>query len=89
MRESAIQSKIRQKLESSGWIVNKIISCSLNGWPDLLAVKKSRAVFIEVKRQGENPDPLQEYRHKQLQKENMEVIIARSLDDVLHLTAPP
>lgn len=46
--------------------------------PDLIALKDGRVVFIEVKRPGQKPRPLQEYRHKKLREAGFEVIIATS-----------
>jgi hypothetical protein len=86
MRESEIQRKIIVFLQSAGWIVNKVIQCNNNGWPDLEAFRKfPEMVFIEVKRPGEAPEPLQEYRHKKLKELGFTVIIAKSLNDVKHL----
>ena len=39
------------------------------GWPDrLFLVSGGRAIFIEFKREGEELRPLQEYRHRELEK---------------------
>jgi hypothetical protein len=40
----------------------------LNGSPDLIAHKDGRTVYIEVKRPGQKPRPLQDYRHRELAK---------------------
>lgn len=87
MRESEIQRKIVVFLEKHGWIVNKIIQCTKNGWTDIEAIRKyPEMVFIEVKRPGEQPDELQKYRHKKLRDLGWTVIVADSLNDVKHLT---
>jgi len=85
MLESAIQTKIRIALEKSGWLVIKLIQTSLNGITDQLCLKKSRAVFIEVKQPGKKPTELQLYRHKQLREQGFEVIVAESVKDIQHL----
>ena len=64
--ESHIQTAIINNLEKSGWLVVKIIQSTKNGWPDLQAIKDGQTVYIEVKREGCEPSPLQIYRITQL-----------------------
>lgn len=64
--ESAIQSRIIKRLEKEGALVIKLVLTNVPGIPDLLALKDGHATFIEVKRPGEKPRPLQLYRHEQL-----------------------
>jgi Holliday junction resolvase len=85
MLESAIQKKISEKLKAAGWFVTKLIQTSTPGIPDLLALKDSRAVFIEVKQPGKKPTPLQVHRMEQIQKQGVEALTATSTDDVKHL----
>lgn len=85
MRESLIQANIKKYLELRGWFVTKLLQTTTNGIPDLMALKDSRCVFIEVKQPGRRPTPLQEYRHEQLRKKGFEVIVATSLTDINHL----
>jgi Holliday junction resolvase len=83
--ESQIQRKIKLKLEKAGWLVVKVIQCSAPGFPDLVALKQGKAIFLEIKRPGEKPRPLQEYRHEQLRKQNFEVIVATHQNEITHL----
>lgn len=71
--ESLIQSRIIKRLEKEGWIVIKLGLTNMPGIPDLLVLKAGRARFIEVKRPGEKPRPLQEYRHRQLRENGFDV----------------
>lgn len=71
--EAKLQTKIRNHLNKKGWYVNKIIVCSVNGWPDLLALKYSRTVYLEIKSPGKKADPLQKYVHLQIRKHGGEV----------------
>lgn len=64
--ESKIQARIIKRLESEGYYVVKLILTNKNGIPDLLVLKDGRAFFVEVKRPGEKPRPLQEYRMNEL-----------------------
>lgn len=73
--ESEIQRKIIKRYEAHGFIVVKIGLCSRNGFPDLMALKNGKAVFIEVKRPGERPRPLQEYRLKELRDAGFDAIV--------------
>jgi HJR/Mrr/RecB family endonuclease len=64
MLESAVQKKIITYLKKENWFVTKIISCSTNGIPDLMAIKNGQTIFIEVKQKGKKVKKggLQEYR---------------------------
>ena len=85
MHESVIQAAIVKELTKNGWMVVKILTCTLNGWPDLQAHKEGRTVFIEVKAAAGIVAPLQQYRHRKLIEQGFEVIIARNLDHIKHL----
>lgn len=87
MRESEIQRKIIKKLEAAGWLVNKILSCSKPGWPDLEAYRNKVVVFIECKIPGKQARDLQLYRHRKLREQGFEVIVADDEKQVEHLTA--
>ncbi len=65
--EQQIQTKLIKQLESEGYYVIKLIMTNKNGIPDLLALPKDcSAFFVEVKRPGHKPRPLQVYRIKEL-----------------------
>ena len=84
--EKEIQTKIKKRLEKSGWMVIKLIQTSLNGIPDLLCIREGEAVFIEVKRPGGKVSPLQTYRIGQLKSKHIQVIIAYNhTSDIDHL----
>lgn len=85
MLESQIQSRIKTQLEKNGWLVIKLIQTTLNGIPDLMALKNGRTVFIEVKRPNNKPTPLQSYRHQQLLKQGFQTLVATSIKDIEHL----
>ena len=75
MLESKIQTKIKKKLEAEGWLVIKLIRTSVNGIPDILALKNGRAIFIEVKQPTGKLSEVQKLRIKQLQEQGFEVKI--------------
>lgn len=66
--ESATQAKIIRRMQADGWLCVRLIQTNCNGIPDLLCLKDGSARFIEVKRRGEQPRPLQLYRHQQLRQ---------------------
>ena len=75
MLESAIQTKIKKKLEAEGWLVVKLIRTSINGIPDLMCLKNGKAMFIEVKQESGKLSEIQKLRIKQLQEQGFEVNI--------------
>lgn len=66
MLESVIQTKIKKKLEADGWMVIKLIKTSVNGIPDLMALKNGVCHFIEVKQTKGVLSEIQKYRIDQL-----------------------
>jgi hypothetical protein len=67
MTEQQIQAKRIKDLEAQGYYVIKLIRTNKNGIPDLLAIPpNSDVLFSEVKRPGQKPSKLQEYRMKEL-----------------------
>jgi hypothetical protein len=64
--EAKLQSKLIRRYESEGWYVVKIIQTSRNGWPDLMLLRNGVCRFVEVKRPGGKPRPLQVYRMKEI-----------------------
>lgn len=84
--EGKLQERVRQVLMNRGWLVNKIIQSSCNGWPDIEAYKKGKCIFVEVKAPGElNDDPLQLFRQDQLRRAGFTVYIILSFDDLIYL----
>lgn len=71
--ESRIQSQIIKRYEKLGYMVVKVLLCNKNGFPDLMLLKDGKASFIEVKRPGEKPRPLQEFRIKELRSLGFDV----------------
>lgn len=55
-----------------------------NGWPDrCVLMPGGRPLLIEFKVPGEDPDPLQEYRHKQLRELGYEIETHTSCKEAL------
>lgn len=73
--ESKIQRNIIKRYEAAGYIVVKISLCNKGGFPDLMALKDGVVTFIEVKRPGEKPRPLQQFRLDELTKAGFTAIV--------------
>lgn len=82
MRESKIQGEIKKHLKENGWFVKKIIQLSENGYPDLFSVKLPRIIWWEVKRPGEDADPLQLVRIEEIRSFGMEAYVVHTLEEV-------
>lgn len=81
-REAAIQKAIHDKLTAAGWFVIRITLAYPSGLPDLFALRSGQMVFIEVKRPGNKPTPLQNYRHKQLRELGYDVRVVDNLKEI-------
>ena len=55
-------------MEAQGYYVVKLILTNKPGIPDLLCLKNGKAFFVEVKRPGEKPRPLQYHRINELKE---------------------
>ena len=82
MSEQKIQTTIVKWLESHGWLTVKTIVMSKAGFPDIIAMKDGRNVWIEVKAKNGVVSKLQEIRIKQLIASGATAFVAYSLDDV-------
>lgn len=76
MTEQQIQSKLIKKLESEGYYVIKLSVTNKTGIPDLIAIPKNSDVkFIEVKRPGQKPRPLQIYRINEIKNHGVSATV--------------
>ena len=82
MGESAEGLKARNFLKKNDWLVVKIIRCSMNGWPDYLAIKNGYHVHIEFKYYG-NPKPLQTFRKLQIEQHGGYCFKAETIQEIL------
>lgn len=78
MLESKIQNNITKRYQKNGWMVIKLIKTTCSGIPDLMCLRNGITLFIEVKRPGKEPEPLQQFRHEELRKQGFEVLILTS-----------
>ena len=75
MLESSRQTQIKKKLELDGWMVVKLIKTSMNGIPDILALKDGKAMFVEVKQPKGVLSPIQSHVIETLRIKGFEVNI--------------
>ena len=69
MREREIERKLVSAVKSSGGICPKFVSPGFDGMPDrVVLLPHGKLGFVEVKRSGEKPRPLQIARHRLLRK---------------------
>jgi hypothetical protein len=80
--EAEIQTQIMKEMRSRGWLVNKLIQTTLNGSPDLIAHKDGRTVYIEVKRPGQKPRPLQDFRHRELARYGISTYVLVDISEI-------
>ena len=79
MREKTIEVKLIKAVREMGGIAPKFSIPGLDGMPDrLVLLPKGKIAFVEVKRHGEKPRPLQEARHGMLRDLGFKVHV---LDD--------
>lgn len=83
--ESKLQKAVRASLKKRGWLVNKTILCSVNGWPDIIAIKEGRVIWIEMKAPGKPLEPLQQYVHEQIRNAGGTVYKIDNFEDYLRL----
>lgn len=74
MQESKVKTYLVNQLIKRGWFVRLIIKTNNPGDPDLLTYKDGVTVWIEMKKEGREPDPLQEYRKKEIISFGMQCI---------------
>lgn len=69
MREREIERKLVTVVKSRGGICPKFVSPGFDGMPDrVVLLPHGKIGFVEVKRPGEQPRPLQTARHRILRK---------------------
>lgn len=81
--ESKIQSQIITRLRKDGWLVNNLIQTTLNGTPDLITHRDGITIYIEVKREGQKPRPLQLFRMKELAAHGINSITCYNVPECL------
>ena len=81
--ERTIVAKVMATAKAMGWWAMKThgSAYSVAGLPDVLAIKDGRAVWMEVKRPGEEPTRIQTHRHRELAGHGCPVTVVCSVGD--------
>ena len=83
-----MERKLTEAVKAMGGIAPKFVSPGFAGMPDrLVLLPDGKCGFVEVKRRGEKPRPLQEARHGMLRQLGFKVYIldcAGQIEEVLH-----
>ena len=88
MREKTLEHKLAEAVKAMGGIAPKFVSPGFAGMPDrLVLLPGGKCGFVEVKRRGEKPRPLQEIRHGMLRRLGFKVYVlddAGQIEEVLN-----
>jgi len=82
-RETIIEKKLVQKSKSMNGRCWKFVSPGLRGVPDRICLlPNGRIIFVELKKLGKNPDPLQLKRHKELRDLGFDIRVIDSEEQI-------
>ena len=73
MRETSIEQRLKQKVESAGGLCLKLTSPGANGMPDRIICFKGRVIFVETKTPIGRLSAIQRYQIKKLRRRDMDV----------------
>ena len=83
MREKITERKLVEAVKAMGGIAPKFVSPGFDGMPDrLVLLPDGKCGFVEVKRHGEKPRPLQESRHGLLRRLGYKVFVIDSAERI-------
>ena len=82
MREKDVEKKLVREVEKRGGLCLKFTSTSLRGVPDRIVIYDGLTCFVELKRPGEEPRPLQKKIIKQLQENGALVFVISDLAEL-------
>ena len=83
MKETAIEIKLKKKIENIGGRCLKFISPGTAGVPDRICLfPGGKVFFVETKAPGKKPRPLQEKRHRELRQLGFKVLVIDTEDKI-------
>ena len=86
MKEKDIEKKLVQEIKKSGGMCPKFIAPGYDGMPDRIALlPEGHMAFVELKRPGGKPRPLQVKRHKELRALGFRVYVLDDPDKIKSL----
>ena len=78
--ESTIESTVCNYAKKRGWFEAKIKSSNKRGMPDRIFHRQGLTIYIEFKAEGEEPNPQQLKRHRELQAQNIPVFVVDNVE---------
>ena len=76
MKEKDLERKLVKSVKAMGGICPKFTSPGFDGVPDrLVLLPGGKLAFVEVKRPGQKPRPLQQARHEMLKRLGFNVFV--------------
>jgi len=88
--ESNLEQKVSDYAKQLGVLTLKLNVLGQVGWPDRLYLFKGRVLFIEFKRQGEQPRKVQVYVHNRIRSHGFTVDVVDNVQQgnasIDHLT---
>ena len=83
MREKTIEHDLVMEVKRVGGLALKFVSPGFDGMPDrLVLLQGGKMGFVEVKAPGKHPRPLQEARHRLLQRLGFKVYVLDGMERI-------
>ena len=79
--ESTIESTVCNYAKKRGWFEAKIKSSNKRGMPDRIFHRQGLTIYIEFKAEGEEPNPQQLKRHRELQAQKIPVFVVDNVEE--------
>jgi hypothetical protein len=83
--ESRIEYKLIRFCKEQGILCEKLVKASESGWPDRTLLYKGRVMFLELKRLGEKPEPLQQWILDSLVQKGFVAKYADNFEDCVNI----
>lgn len=82
MIESQVERYLHSKVTANYGMCLKFVSPGTVGVPDRIVIHRGRIMFVELKRPGEKPRPLQQVRARQMRAAGARVYCISTTDQV-------
>lgn len=82
VRETVVERRLVDRCQDAGFLCWKLVIPQYAGVPDRMVVAPGRVVFVEVKRPGARPRPLQRVQHDRLRRLGVAVVVLDTLEAV-------
>ena len=89
MGEATIEGTVVGLAEAAGWLARKLTYPGRRGAPDRMFIKGGRVEFVEFKRPGKRPDPLQSRELQRLRDHGMSATCVDSVAQGCQLLGLP